>query len=182
MKKVGFIVLLILAVALCGCSEEQDDKSSFEQAQIDVQLGFDSFPQKNTCDGDDVSPEIQISGLNMENAESIAVVVEDPDAPQGIFTHWVIWNIEPTDTIPAGIPKQGEVSSPISAVQGENSFGDIGYSGPCPPEGEEHTYNIEVFVLSKKLDLPAGASRADFEDSLTGYVSQKGDARATYSR
>lgn len=180
MKKVGIIVLLILVVALCGCSEEQDDKSSFEQAQIDVQLEFESFPQENTCDGDDVSPRIEISNLNMENAESMAVVIEDPDA-QG-FTHWVIWNIEPRNTIPAGIPKQGEVSDPISAVQGENSFGDVGYAGPCPPKGEEHTYNVEVYVLSKKLDLPPGSSKQEFRDELTGYVSQNGDAQATYSR
>ncbi|MFO7966158.1 MAG: YbhB/YbcL family Raf kinase inhibitor-like protein [Archaeoglobaceae archaeon] len=182
MKKVGIIVLLILAVMLCGCNEQQEDTNSFEQVNVDVQLGFESFPQEHTCDGDNISPEIKISGIDMENAESIAVVIEDPDAPQGIFTHWVIWNIEPTDTIPADIPQQAEVNAPISAVQGENSFGNTGYSGPCPPEGEEHTYNVEVFVLSKKLDLPAESTRADFESSLTGYVSQKGDVDVTYSR
>lgn len=182
MKNVGIIVLLILAVALCGCNEQEQDKSSIEKAKLDVQLGFEEFPQKYTCDGENIAPQIKISGLNMENAESMAVVIEDPDAPQGVFTHWIIWNIEPANTIPSGIPKQGEVSNPISAVQGENSFGDIGYSGPCPPEGEEHTYNIEVYVLKKKLDLPAGATRAEFEDSLTGYVSQNGDAKVEYGR
>lgn len=180
MKNVGVIVLLILAVALCGCSEQGQDKTSIEQAQLDIQLGFEKFPQKYTCDGENLSPQIKISGLNMENAESMAVVIEDPDANG--FTHWIIWNIEPANTIPAGIPKQGEVSTPISAVQGENSFGDIGYSGPCPPKGEEHTYNIEVYVLKKKLELPAGATRAEFEDSLTGYVSQTGDAQVAYGR
>ncbi len=182
MNKVGMVVLLVLAVAICGCSEQQDDTNSVEQAQLGVELGFESFPQEHTCDGDDISPRIEVSNLDTENAESMAVVIEDPDAPQGIFTHWLIWNIEPTNTIPAGIPQQGEVSDPVNAVQGENSFGDVGYAGPCPPEGKEHTYNVEVYVLSKKLDLPAGSSRADFEDSLTGYVRQNGDAQVTYSR
>lgn len=180
MKDAGIIVLLVLAVMLCGCSEEQDDASSVEQARIDVQLDFESFPQEHTCDGEDISPEIQISGLDMETAESMAIVVEDPDA--GGFTHWVIWDIEPANTIPAGIPKQGEVSSPINAVQGENSFGNIGYGGPCPPEGEEHTYTVKVFALMKKLDLPAGSTKEELEDSWTGYVSQYGHAEATYSR
>lgn len=180
MKKVGIIILLIMAVALCGCSEEQNDKSSFEQAQIDVQLGFDSFPRKYTCDGDDISPQIKISGINMENAESMAVIMEDPDANG--FTHWVIWNVEPANTIPSGIPKQGEVSTPISAVQGKNSFGNIGYGGPCPPEGEEHTYTVEIFVVKKELDLSSGSTKQELKDELTGYVSQHGKATATYGR
>ncbi len=100
-----------------------------------VKLGFDRVPDENTCQGLDVSPMIEIEGLN---ATSLAVIVDDPDAPSAVFTHWLIWNIPPINVIPGAITKKATINEPFIAVQGTNDFGEIGYSGPCPPSGKPH--------------------------------------------
>jgi hypothetical protein len=154
-------------------SEETDVKS------LVVKLGFDRVPDENTCQGIDASPKIEIQGLN---ATSLAVIVDDPDAPSAVFTHWLIWNIPPVDIIPGAIARKATISEPFMAVQGTNDFGEIGYAGPCPPPGKPHRYFFRVFGLDQMLDLPAGAYAADLEKAMKGHVIQKGDAVATYGR
>jgi Raf kinase inhibitor-like YbhB/YbcL family protein len=144
-----------------------------------VKLGFDRVPDENTCQGIDASPMIEIQGLN---ATSLAVIVEDPDAPSAVFTHWLIWNIPPLDIIPRAIAKKATINEPFLAVQGTNDFGEIGYAGPCPPPGKPHRYLFRVFGLDRMLDLPAGAYAADLEKAMKGHVLQKGEAVATYGR
>jgi Raf kinase inhibitor-like YbhB/YbcL family protein len=90
-----------------------------------------------TCLGMDVSPSIEIQGLN---ATSMAVIFEDPDAPSATFTHWLIWNIPPVDVNPKAIAKNATINEPFRALQGTNDFGGIGYAGPCPPSGKPHRY------------------------------------------
>jgi Raf kinase inhibitor-like YbhB/YbcL family protein len=144
-----------------------------------VKLGFDRVPDEYTCEGKDVSPSIEIQGLN---ATSMAVIVDDPDAPSATFTHWLIWNIQPNDVIPKNIAKNATLKEPFRAVQGTNDFGEIGYGGPCPPPGKQHRYFFCVFGLDRMLDLPAGATVADLEKAMQGHVLQKGEAVATYGR
>lgn len=146
---------------------------------LEVKLGFSQIPADYTCDGKDTSPKIEIHGLN---ATSIVIILDDPDAPSGTFTHWVIWNIEPTDFVPADIPNDPRLVQPIRAVQGSNSFGKIGYMGPCPPKGKLHRYYFKVFGLDKMLDLNPGASKSDLETAMKGHILQKGEAIATYAR
>ena len=112
----------------------------------------------------------------------MAVIVDDPDAAGGSFTHWIIWNIPPMDVIPGAIPKNATVNKPISALQGMTSFGEVGYGGPCPPPGKPHRYFFRVFGLDRMLDLGPGASRQDLEKAMVGHVLQKGEAMATYGR
>src|SRR5437016_5598083 len=88
----------------------------------------DMIPQKYTCDGENINPPLQISNIP-EGTKSLLLVMDDPDAPSGRFTHWTMWNIDPNIT---EIP---ENSFPIKAIEGTNSFGNIGYGGPCPPSG-----------------------------------------------
>lgn len=154
-------------------AEETDMKS------IVVKLGFDRIPDESTCQGADVSPEIEVQGIN---ATSLAVIVDDPDAPSAVFTHWLIWNIPPTETIPRAIEKTANIDEPFAAVQGTNDFGEIGYSGPCPPPGKPHRYFFRVFGLDRMLDLPAGASAKDLKKAMQGHVVQKGEAVATFGR
>lgn len=142
-----------------------------------VNLGFDQFPVENTCDGADVSPAIEVQGLN---ASSLAIIVDDMDAPSGTFTHWAIWNIPPTDIIPGGIARSGTIADPFPARQGTNDFEEIGYAGPCPPSGKPHRYFFRAYGLDKMLDLPAGASAADLRAAIEGHVLQKGEAIASY--
>ncbi len=120
------------------------------------------IPDEFTCEGKDASPPLEIARVP-EETKSLALVVEDHDAPQGIFTHWLVWNIEPnrlqflTGTPPAG------------SEQGTNDFGKAGYRGPCPPSGV-HRYYFTAYALSEKLDLPATAKRAEVLKAMQGKV------------
>ena len=163
------VVLFVTAVQ----AGEMDMKS------LVVKLGFDRIPDEYTCQGMDVSPRIEIQGLN---ATSLAVIVDDPDAPSASFTHWLIWNIPPTDVIPKAIAKSATLKEPFRALQGTNDFGEIGYAGPCPPPGKPHRYFFRAFGLDRMLNLPAGASVADLEKAMQGHVLQKGEAVATFGR
>ncbi|MDD4652843.1 MAG: YbhB/YbcL family Raf kinase inhibitor-like protein [Methanothrix sp.] len=166
---------LILALLLpAAVQAEETDMNS-----IVVKLGFDRVPDESTCQGADVSPEIEIQGTN---AASLAVIVDDPDAPSAVFTHWLIWNIPPTETIPRGIKKITNIDDPFPAVQGTNDFGEIGYTGPCPPRGKPHRYFFRVLGLDRILDLPAGASAKELKKAMEGHVVQKGEAVATFGR
>lgn len=146
---------------------------------IEVKLGFSKFPAEYTCDGRDISPKVELSGLN---AKSIAMILDDPDAPSGTFTHWVIWNIKPTEVIPAGIPNEANVTKPIEAVQGINTGREIGYMGPCPPSGRPHRYFLRVYGLDSMLSLRPGSNRADLERAMKGHIVEQGEAMAICAR
>jgi len=165
------VVIVSSAVVCQGGVEKMKD--------LEVKLGFSQVPADYTCDGRDTSPKIEIHGLN---ATSFAIVLDDPDAPSGTFTHWVIWNIEPTDFVPADIPNNLTLVMPIKAVQGSNSAGRIGYMGPCPPKGKPHRYYFRVYGLDRMLDLNPGATKNDLENSMKGHILQQGEAMATYQR
>lgn len=146
---------------------------------LEVKLGFSQVPVDYTCDGRDTSPKIEIHGLN---ATSVAIILDDPDAPSGTFTHWAIWNIEPTNFVPADLPNSLTLVKPIKAVQGSNSAGSIGYMGPCPPKGKPHRYYFRVYGLDRMLDLNPGATRKELDNAMKGHIMQQGEAMATYQR
>jgi hypothetical protein len=98
------------------------------------------------------------------------------------FCPWLIWNLPPSGEIPAGIPKTAEVSRPVSARQGRNDFGSIGYSGPCPPAGATHRYSFKVYGLDRALELPSGAMKGELIGAMQGHVLQFGETMALYSR
>ncbi len=147
--------------------------------KLEVMLGFSEIPDDFTCEGRNISPQIEVKGLD---AVSMAVVIEDPDSPSGAFTHWIIWNIEPIEVIPEGIPRNATVTSPIKADQGTNNFGQVGYLGPCPPAGKPHRYVFRVYGLDKMLDLRPGANRRELEAAMKGHIIQQGMAVAMYGR
>ncbi len=149
--------------------------------KIKVILGFSTVPDNNTCEGENISPKIEVQGLDAAS-KALAVIVEDPDAPSGAFTHWAAWNIEPMQVIPEGIPRMATITKPISAVQGANNFGQVGYLGPCPPPGRPHKYIFRILGLDKMLDVRPGASRKELEAAMRGHVVQQGEAVATYGR
>src|ERR1700730_16873973 len=106
-----------------------------------------NIPQKFTCDGANVNPALRLEGITAD-AKSLVLIVDDPDAPGGSFTHWLIWNID---------PKASEISegSAPKGAQGKNDFGKSGYGGPCPPSGT-HRYFFKLFALDQPLNLSAG--------------------------
>ena len=131
------------------------------------------IPSKFSCDGANTSPPLQISDVPAA-AKALALIVDDPDAPSGLFTHWIIWNLSPqTSTISEGSAPGG--------VHGTNDFGKSGYGGPCPPSGT-HRYYFRVFALDRKLDLANGAKRSQLDAAMKGHVTAQGELMGRYSR
>lgn len=140
----------------------------------------DRIPGNYTCQGQDVSPALAW-GEPPVGAQSFALIMDDPDAPGGVFTHWVLFNI-PSNTrqLPQAVPTQAQL--PSGALQGKNDFGRIGYGGPCPPPGRPHRYRFTVYALDKSLDLHAGASKKQVLDAMRGHILVQGQLTGTYQR
>ena len=127
-----------------------------------------------TCEGDGVSPPIDISGLPAGTV-SMVVIMEDPDAPAGVWDHWVVFDIEPTDSIPQDATDLGTL--------GANSWGDSLYGGPCPPPGSgPHRYVSTVYALDATLDLVPGSTKDDVVDALDGKVLAQDVLTGTFER
>jgi Raf kinase inhibitor-like YbhB/YbcL family protein len=151
--------------------------------ELKVKISVKILPSDYTCDGEDKSPEINVGGVNTEISRSLAIIVNDPDAPGGGgFIHWIAWNIELVKFIPENIPKTPEISFPVKAVQGKNSFGKIGYWGPCPPRGQTHRYFFKVYGIDSMLTLFPGATRDQLVKAMEGHIVQYGETYVTYGR
>ena len=129
------------------------------------------IPPRYTCEGENINPPLEISGLP-ETTKTLALIVEDPDAPRGTYDHWVTWNIPPNEAI-------AENSKP--GVTGRNSFGNNGYGGPCPPNGS-HRYFFKVYALDTELNLAAGADKRTLEQAMKDHVLAKGELMAHYQK
>lgn len=148
-----------------------------------VKISVKILPNDYTCDGEDISPEIDVGDVNTAISKSLAILVNDPDAAGGGgFVHWIAWNVELVKMIPEKIPNTPEVTFPIKATQGTNSFGNIGYNGPCPPHGQTHRYFFKVYGLDSLLSLPAGSTKDQLVKAMEGHVVQYGEAFVTYGR
>ena len=134
------------------------------------------IPARYTCDGENVSPELRWSDVP-EGTRTLALTCVDPDAPGGEFTHWVMWNLDPT----LGGIGSGEV--PAGARQGINDFGNLGYGGPCPPPGHgPHHYRFTLSAVTTEIGLPDGATIAELRDALAGATLAQAELVGTYER
>lgn len=132
-----------------------------------------TIPQKYTCDGADVSPPLQISGIPAE-AKSLVLIVDDPDAPSGTFDHWIAWNIDPgTKSLAEGV---------ALSHQGTNGFRDTRYRGPCPPKGKPHRYLFKLYALDATLNLKAGSTKAAVEEAMQGHILAQAQLVGLYQR
>ncbi len=131
------------------------------------------LPAKYALAHENLSPELRLSGIPART-KSLALIVDDPDAPSGLFTHWVVWNLSP-DTV-----KIAEGSLPIDAQQGRNSHGDAYYDGPSPPSGT-HRYFFHLYALDTYLSVPAGAKRDRLEKAMQGHVVAETETMGTYA-
>ena len=140
----------------------------------------ESIPAKYTCQGQDVSPPLAWSEPPV-GTQPFALIVDDPDAPGGTFTHWVLFNL-PANTreLPEGVDVGGQLGS--VALQGKNDFGRTGYRGPCPPPGAPHHYQFTLYALDQSLDLRPGASKKQVLQAMQGHVLARGQCTGTYQR
>jgi Raf kinase inhibitor-like YbhB/YbcL family protein len=132
------------------------------------------IPDRYTCEGEDVSPPLRWSNVP-EGTRSLALVVDDPDAPAGVFTHWLAWGLDPA------AEEQGEREA--APGEGRNDFGASGYRGPCPPPGHgRHRYVFRLYALDAEPELGAGAAKADLEEAIEGHVLTTAELVGTYER
>ena len=159
------IALVTLASFAAGGAKMKITSSAFQEGG--------NIPSKFTCDGVDSSPPLQIAEIP-SSTKSLALIVDDPDAPSGLFTHWIVWNISPqTNEIVEGSAPKG--------VQGTSDFGKSGYGGPCPPPGTRRYY-FRIFALDRELNLPSGTKRNQLDAAIKGHVVAQAELMGRYSR
>jgi Raf kinase inhibitor-like YbhB/YbcL family protein len=147
-------------------SEFALESSAFENAQ--------AIPSRHSCEGEDVSPPLRWMNVP-EGTRSLALVVDDPDAPGGVFTHWLVWGLDPAGG------ELGEGESVPS--EGRNDFGRTGYRGPCPPPGHgRHRYLFRLHALDTDIELGAGATKAELEQAIEEHVLTTAELVGTYER
>lgn len=129
------------------------------------------IPSRYTCDGEGISSALRINNI-LEGAETLALIVEDPDAPNGVFDHWIVWDIDQVTTI-------NEHSLP--GTSGDNSAGKSGYHPPCPPSGSNR-YTLKVYALNTFLDLLAGVRKNDLQTAMEGHIMGEGSLTGRYER
>jgi len=133
-----------------------------------------NIPVRFTCDGKDVNPALTISGVPA-GAKSLALIVDDPDAPRGTWTHWLMWNLRPD------LKEIAMNSVPAEAVQGVNDFPANKYGGPCPPSGT-HRYYFKLYALDTALELPASSNRKAVDQALRGHIVAEAQWMGRYAR
>jgi Raf kinase inhibitor-like YbhB/YbcL family protein len=131
------------------------------------------IPSEFTCDGLDLSPPLSITDIPKKTM-TLSIIMDDPDAPMGIFTHWVVWNIPSNKT-------QFTKGEKFDFVQGRTSFGTTGYGGPCPPSGT-HRYFFRIYALDVKLDLRQGSNVKNLQTAMAGRVLAEATLMGRYSR
>ena len=183
MKSLAWLAPLLLVV-LPGCSGDDDAPAGPgpEPGFLVVSRSFNqggALPQRHTCDGDEVSPQLTVSGAP-EGTESLALTLKDEDVPRppdSHLAHWVVWNI----TVGGAVFPEG--SAPIGASEGMNDVGRSGYLGPCPPPASPaHHYNFTVYALDVRPTVRGNATAAELEAAMEGHVLAQTSLLATYSR
>ena len=185
---VGFLALM----ASPGCGNT-DRLPPDEPGRLTIMLGSSAFPNGGmipktfTCDGADRSPPLEWSGIPA-SARSLALICDDPDAPMGTWSHWVLFDLPPeTKSLNEGIPAEESIAvaagteSAGKARQGKNDFKKIGYGGPCPPSGT-HRYFFRLYALDAELKLTSTANRADVLEAIKGHIVAEGRLMGKYQR
>ena len=176
------LVLVLIAVFVFVRSGQKVDESKLtSNSKIStMMLSSEAFsdnseiPVKYSCDGQKINPPLKISNAPA-NAQSLALIIEDPDAPGGTFIHWTMWNIKPNATFIA------EGAVPEGAVQGLNSADKVGYTPMCPPSGIHH-YHFKVFALGTTLNLASGSKFADVVKAMEGHIIDQASLVGLYKR
>jgi Raf kinase inhibitor-like YbhB/YbcL family protein len=185
-------ISVIIGLALCcvmfpSCARPQqpitqpastpkEEKAEIKLTSVAFKAG-QSIPAPYTCNGVNISPPLEWSGLP-KTAKAVAIVVDDPDAPEGTWVHWVLYNL-PADNI--GLVENVPASENLKAggFQGKNDFGKLGYGGPCPPSGTHH-YFFKIYALDNELPLQAGATKAELMKAMEGHIVLQGQLIGTY--
>ncbi|ALF52098.1 phosphatidylethanolamine-binding protein [Nostoc piscinale CENA21] len=186
----GYSIAIVglLGLTMISCSHPSNnkivasDRNQSHQEVKSMKLASTAFnanafiPAKYTCDGNDISPPLAWEDVP-KDTQSIALIVDDPDAPGGTFVHWVFYDL------PATVSQLTEkiTSQNLPGIQGKNDFGKLGYGGPCPPNGT-HRYFFKLYALDKKLGLAPGATKEQVLTAMKGHVLAEAELIGKYSR
>ncbi|KKT34453.1 MAG: Phospholipid-binding protein, PBP family [Parcubacteria group bacterium GW2011_GWA2_44_12] len=190
-KKIYFLIIkiiIILTIALVSAffltrnsaSKHADTLINIDNQNNPMRLTSSAFeynqpiPPLYTCDGESISPPLRIEGVP-KNAKSLALIVDDPDAPGRTFVHWAVWNI------PRETPAFEMNTVPQMAVQGRNDFGTNRWGAPCPPS-KTHRYFFKLYALDTMLDLHTSSSKSDLEQAMNGHVISRAELIGLYAR
>lgn len=173
---VALLLTLIFLAVLTGLKTNPEQKQNIVVPSA-MEISSDSIkdnskiPSKFTCDGDNVNPDLKFDKLPGDT-KSLTLIVDDPDAPLGVWDHWLVADINPDSLIlENAIPERG--------IVGKNSFGKVEYGGPCPPSGTHHYY-FRLYALDIKLDLPDGFSRVELEEAMKGHILEQAQIVGLY--
>lgn len=181
-KKAFFlIILLVIIVIFLFLLTKQKQNQSLNNIITSNTMKIESpafknnelIPSKYTCDGENINPPLIISGVPVD-AKSLAIIVDDPDAPAGTWTHWTVWNLKPDlQNILEG--------AKIDGIEGITSFKTKGYGGPCPPSGR-HRYFFKLYALDTILDLNSNSDKSALERAMAGHILAYAELIGLYSR
>lgn len=161
MEKV--IILIFLTLASCNSAIMKITGPALENMAV--------IPDKYTCKGENINPELDFSEVPVD-AKSLALIVDDPDAPAGDWVHWILWNIPVTSSI---------AENSYAGTRGLTSFGENKYGGPCPPSGT-HRYYFKLFALDTELDLPTSSGKFELLEAMSGHTLAQAELMGTFSK
>jgi Raf kinase inhibitor-like YbhB/YbcL family protein len=174
MKALGVLVICAIMILLSGASisAQTEERQAREMKITSPEFKHNGpIPAKFTCQGEDINPELIIEDVP-QAARSLALIMDDPDAPMGTWVHWVVYDIAVGSRI-----EQGS----IPGKQGSNDFGRKDYGGPCPPSGR-HRYFFKLYALDRQLNLPEGISKEDLEKAMQGRILDKTELIGLYKK
>jgi Raf kinase inhibitor-like YbhB/YbcL family protein len=185
MKYGGIVLAVALVILFSGCAQKPGESvkvnangetmknTSVFRINSPAYAEGGQYPEKYTCDGQEISPPLEFAGMP-GGTKTLALVLDDPDAPGGTYDHWLMWNIPP-------VPRIEEDSVPPGAMQGVNSDGTNGYVSPCPPAGT-HRYIYHAYALDTELDLSEKTGKADLEKAMKGHVLAQATLTGLYRK
>jgi Raf kinase inhibitor-like YbhB/YbcL family protein len=181
----------IAILPLCAAAPGKRSKPGKKKgANITMEIKSSAFsagepiPAKFTCSGEDASPPLSWSGVP-KGAKSLAIIMDDPDAPPGTWVHWVLYDL-PGDLLglEPGVPKAETLPNGAKhgAAWGVDSFSRADYGGPCPPPGKPHRYFFKLYALDKKLELPPKKTKLELLKAMEGHILDTAQLMGTFKR
>jgi Raf kinase inhibitor-like YbhB/YbcL family protein len=170
--------IIALCVLFLSCMQAYAETPT-DSFKIESPVAADqgALPELYTCDGKNISPKISWSG-KPAHTKTMALIVSDPDAPDGTFYHWILYNLPPHTQ---GLDEDF-IQLPGGTQSGRNSFGNTSYNGPCPPAGSSHHYIFTLYALDKKLNLPIGIEAPALLEAMRNHILDKTTFVAVYTR
>lgn len=192
MLRAKYFVSILITFLVVGCGDAKNQSQTTNKNEEDTMATSGKFsimstafregemiPQKYACDGKNVSPPLKWESIPVQT-KSLALIVDDPDAPAGIWVHWVIFNIPSTAAgLQENVPTKD--SLPDGSVQGKNDSREIGYDGPCPPGGT-HRYFFKLYALDTMLKLSSGSTKPELLKAMEGHIVAQAQLMGRYSR